>query len=144
MRHTFFLLVFLLVLSCKNSKSREAREPISKSETVESMKTVDSGLDVISTKDFTDFKILDSKNLTKAEIWETINPQMEGFTENDYNRLKPLILEKSITELQENKSAGKFSYEELVKFYLYRIRKFDRENKLSLNAVISINSKVIE
>ena len=144
MRHTFFLLIFLVVFSCKNSKSREAREPISKSETVESMKTVDSGLDAISTKDFTDFKILDSKNLTKAEIWETINPQMEGFTENDYNRLKPLILEKSITELQENKSAGKFSYEELVKFYLYRIRKFDRENKLSLNSVISINSKVIE
>ena len=31
----------------------------------------------------------------------------------------------------------------LTKFYLYRIRKFDRENELSLNSVISINPNVI-
>jgi amidase len=35
------------------------------------------------------------------------------------------------------------SYEQLTKFYLYRIRKFDRENDLSLNSVIALNPNVI-
>lgn len=69
---------------------------------------------------------------------------MEDFTEADYNRLKKWILERDITELQVRRTANKFTYEELVKFYLYRIRKFDRENTLSLNSVIAINPTVIE
>ena len=88
--------------------------------------------------------ILDSKNLTKAQIWERISPQMLSFTEADYNRLKPLVLEQDIMTLQQHISDGKFNYEELTKFYLYRIRKFDRENALSLNSVISLNPNVIE
>ncbi len=144
MRYILFLFVFLVVFSCKDPKSREAREPISKSETVETTAEERSELDAISTKDFTDFKVLDSKNLSKADIWADINPQMENFTEADYNRLKKWILERDITELQVRRTANKFTYEELVKFYLYRIRKFDRENTLSLNSVIAINPTVIE
>ncbi|MAB49546.1 MAG: amidase [Flavobacteriaceae bacterium] len=144
MRYILFLFVFLVVFSCKDPKSREAREPISKSETVETTAEERSELDAISTKDFTDFKVLDSKNLSKAAIWAEINPQMEDFNETDYNRLKKWILERDITELQVRRTANKFTYEELVKFYLYRIRKFDRENTLSLNSVIAINPTVIE
>ena len=144
MRYILFLFVFLVVFSCKDPKSREAREPISKSETVETTTEERSELDAISTKDFTDFKVLDSKNLSKAAIWAEINPQMEDFNETDYNRLKKWILERDITELQVRRTANKFTYEELVKFYLYRIRKFDRENTLSLNSVIAINPTVIE
>lgn len=144
MRYILFLFVFLVFFSCKDPKSREAREPISKSETVETTAEERSELDAISTKDFTNFKVLDSKNLSKADIWAEINPQMEDFTEADYNRLKKWILERDITELQVRRTANKFTYEELVKFYLYRIRKFDRENTLSLNSVIAINPTVIE
>ena len=144
MRYILFLFVFLVFFSCKDPKSREAREPISKSETVETTAEERSELDAISTKDFTNFKVLDSKNLSKADIWAEINPQMEDFTAADYNRLKKWILERDITELQVRRTANKFTYEELVKFYLYRIRKFDRENTLSLNSVIAINPTVIE
>lgn len=144
MRYTLFLFVFLVVFSCKDPKSREAREPISKSETVETTAEERSELDAISTKDFTDFKVLDSKNLSKADIWAEINPQMEDFTEADYNSLKPYVLERDIPTLQKNIAIGDLNYEKLVKFYLYRIRKFDRENKLSLNSVIAINPKIIE
>ena len=146
MRYILSLLVLLSFFSCKDEKAREAREPISKSETVETTKATDddSGLSAISTKDFREFKVLDSKNLTKSEIWAEINPQMEGFTEADYNRLKPYILERDIPTLQKNIAIGDLNYEKLVKFYLYRIRKFDRENPLSLNSVISINPEVIE
>ncbi|MHA7842874.1 MAG: amidase family protein [Winogradskyella sp.] len=143
MRYILFLSIFLFVFSCKDNKSREAREPISESETVETTAEEQSDLDAISTKDFTEFKVLDSKNLTKVDIWSEINPQIEDFTESDYNRLKPLILEQDIPTLQKHITEGKFNYEALTKFYLYRIRKFDRENSLSLNAVISINSNVI-
>lgn len=143
MRYILSLLALLLVFSCKDSKSREAREPISKSET--SVKEKDtSGIEAISNKDFREFKVRDSKNLTKANIWAEINPQMEDFTEADYNSLKPYILERDIPTLQKNIAIGDLNYEKLVKFYLYRIRKFDRENSLSLNSVIAINPKVIE
>ena len=63
-------------------------------------------------------------------IWSRINPQMQDFTKPDYVRLKPLILEQDILTLQKLISEGLFNYEELAKFYLYRIRKFDRENVL--------------
>lgn len=143
MRYILTLLALLLVFSCKDSKSREAREPISKSET--SVKEKDtSGIEAISNKDFREFKVRDSKNLTKANIWAEINPQMEDFTEADYNSLKPYILERDIPTLQKNIAIGDLNYEKLVKFYLYRIRKFDRENSLSLNSVIAINPEVIE
>ncbi|WP_231743035.1 amidase family protein [Winogradskyella endarachnes] len=103
-----------------------------------------SVLSAISTKDFRDFKVLDSKYITKDELWKVLNPQMEDFTEADYNRLKPVILEQTITELQVSRTRNIFTYEELTKFYLFRIRKFDRENPLSLNSVIAVNPNVIE
>lgn len=143
MRYILSLLALLLVFSCKDSKSREAREPISKSETNVKEKDT-SGIEAISNKEFREFKVRDSKNLTKADIWAEINPQMEDFTEADYNSLKPYILERDIPTLQKNIAIGDLNYEKLVKFYLYRIRKFDRENSLSLNSVIAINPEVIE
>ncbi|WP_111684014.1 amidase family protein [Winogradskyella tangerina] len=142
MRLTLFLFLFVFIFSCKDSESREAREPISESETVET-EASENDLSDISTKDFREFKVLDSKNLTKADIWSNINSQMEDFEEGDYNRLKPLILEQDIPTLQKHISEGKFNYEKLTKFYLYRIRKYDRENELSLNSVISINPDAI-
>ena len=145
MRNLLFLLSFIFVFSCKNTNSSDPRTPIENSESAEQPSTEESsGLDTISTKDFREFKVLDSKNLTKAEIWSVISPKMVDFKEADYNRLKPFILEQDIPTLQEYIYEGKFTYEQLTKFYLYRIRKFDRENPLSLNSVIAINPEVIE
>ena len=142
MRYFQFLLVFLFIFSCKNDKSLEAREPVSESKTVETVKSK-ADLSAISTKDFREFKVLDSKVITKAELWDAINPQFNDFNKSDYNRLKPLILEADILTLQQYVADRKLSYESITKFYLYRIREFDRENELSLNSVISINPNVI-
>ncbi|WP_179346049.1 amidase family protein [Winogradskyella ursingii] len=145
MRNYLFILVLLIAFSCKNTNSSDPRTPKDASKTkIDNTEVGDDDLSSISTKDFREFKVLDSKNLTKAEIWETINPQMTDFTDDDYERLKPLIFEQDIETLQNHISKNKFSYEELTKFYLYRIRKFDRENKLSLNSVIAINPNVIK
>ncbi|MEM6517576.1 MAG: amidase family protein [Bacteroidota bacterium] len=98
----------------------------------------------IATKDFREFKVLDSKFIKKSEIWESLNTQMADFSEENYTALKPLILEKDIPFIQNQISQGKLTYEGLTKFYLYRIRKFDRENDLSVNSVIAINPNIID
>ena len=69
--------------------------------------------------------------------------ELKQFSARRYEQLKPLILEKNIPELQDEIGAGKLTYEELALFYLYRIRKFDRENQYSLNSVISLNPDLL-
>ena len=66
------------------------------------------------------------------------------FTETKYSKLKPLIFEKNIPEIQEAVAQGKLTYEELVLFYLTRIKKYDRENELSLNSIIALNPKILD
>ncbi|HEY9220242.1 MAG TPA: amidase family protein [Lutibacter sp.] len=96
-----------------------------------------------SIKDFREFKVLDSKYIDNAALWAPFNADLNGFSEATYTSLKPLIIEQNIPTLQKNIAQGKLTYEKLVLFYLYRIRKFDRENWLSLNAVIALNPNVV-
>lgn len=131
MKLYFTLLTLLIVFSCKNSTESKPVE------------TSTSDTTSVSVKDFREFKVLDSKYITKDDLWESFNEELEDFTEEVYNDLKPLILEQDIPTLQKHIANGGLSYEKLVKFYLYRIRAFDRENSLSLNSVISIHPNVI-
>lgn len=103
----------------------------------------ESDISDISEKEFREFKVLDSKNIENQVVWNAVSKQMEDFTEAEYERLKPYILEKNILELHKSRVQGVFTYEKLVKFYLYRIKKYDRDNNLSLNSIISINPNVI-
>jgi amidase len=148
MRYLLILLVLLFTFSCKNDKKSVTETPTEAAETeidnTDVQETSEDDLEAISTKDFTEFEVLDSKIITKEAIWAPLNAELDGFTEVLYERLAPLILEQDIPTLQNHISEGKFSYEELTKFYLYRIRKYDRENELSLNSVISVNPNVIE
>lgn len=98
---------------------------------------------VYTIKDFREFKVLDSKYIDNDALWAPFNADLNDFSEATYTALKPLILEQNIPTLQKNIAQGKLTYEKLVLFYLYRIRKFDRENKLSLNAVIALNPTVV-
>ncbi|MEO6348211.1 MAG: amidase family protein, partial [Aquaticitalea sp.] len=50
---------------------------------------------------------------------------------------------KDIPTLQKEIQEEKLTYESLTKFYLYRIRKYDRENDLSLNSIITLNPNII-
>ena len=128
MRNTFLLLILTMALSCKESKEQEVQT---------------SDFKAIESKDIADFKVLDSKFITNKEIWEALENELLDFTEAKYNTMKSLVLEKDISTLQQYVAKGKLTYEALVKFYLFRIRKFDRENEMSLNSVISINPKVV-
>jgi amidase len=127
-----YIFALLFIFSCKN----EVKEISKTSEETELPTALDT--------DFREFKVLDSKYLTNTEIWSQLDSQLSDFKEADYNRLKPLVIEQDIPTLQKHIADGRFNYEQLTKFYLYRIRKFDRENDLSLNSVIAVNPNVIE
>lgn len=128
MKFYFLLFSFLIIFSCK--KTTESKPIVAE-------------IDTISVKDFREFKVLDSKYINKDDLWKAFNKDLEDFTEEVYYNLKPLILEQDIPTIQKHIDNGYLSYENLTKFYLYRIRKFDRENSLSLNSVISIHPNVI-
>jgi amidase len=132
-------IILLFFFSCKNSnKTVESELP-----NTQEIQSDSTDLSAIATKDFREFKVLDSKYINNDELWNDFNKDLEDFTESTYNSLKPLILDQDIPSLQKNIQLGKLSYESLTKFYLFRIRKFDRENDLSLNSVIALNSNVI-
>ncbi|TBV27524.1 amidase [Meridianimaribacter sp. CL38] len=132
MRLILSLIALCMILSCKESKSN-----------VETDKKPSTDISDISTKEFREFKVLDSKYINTTELWEVFNSELEDFTEATYNSLKPFVLEQDIPTLHKNVQEGKLTYELLTKFYLYRIRAFDRENELSLNSVIALNPNVI-
>ncbi|WP_046745881.1 amidase family protein [Kordia zhangzhouensis] len=105
--------------------------------------STENNISDISVKEFREFKVLDSKNVDSKYYDNALDIQLQDFSETDHERLKPYILEKNILELHKNRVKGAFTYEELVKFYLYRIKKYDRENNISLNSIISINPNAV-
>ena len=132
MKPFLLCMIMLLMSSCKNSENKK-----------KGLKEPTQDISAMSTTDFREFKVLDSKFIDTSKLWEPFNTDLLDFTEDTYNLLKPLILEQDIPSLQKHIQEGKLSYEQLTKFYLYRIRKFDRENDWSLNSVISLNPNVI-
>jgi len=127
------LLLLIFILGCENSTKKSLENNQEQED-----------LSAVSTKDFREFKVLDSKYIDKSKMWESLENGMSDFSEEKYAATKPLVLEQDIPTLHKQIEDGTLSYENLVKFYLYRIRKFDRNNSLSLNSVIAINPNVIE
>jgi amidase len=69
------------------------------------------------------FKLIQSKVLDKNDIWENVSPQIRNFSEEDYQRIKPLIFEQDIPAIQSHIHSGALTYEALTQWYLYRIVK---------------------
>lgn len=89
------------------------------------------------------YKLINSKVLDKNDIWKPFEEDLTYFSEADYESLKPLILEKDIPTLQAQIERNQLTYEKLTLFYIYRIRKFESDNRQSLNAIISLNPNVL-
>lgn len=138
MRLYAILLLIFFVSACKNPETK--KEIFTDTNTTKKSST---DISAISTKDFREFKVLDSKYISNDKLWSVLNKDLEDFTEAKYNSIKSLVLEQDIPTLQRHMVDRKLTYELLTKFYLYRIRKFDRENELSLNSVIALNPNII-
>jgi amidase len=90
------------------------------------------------------FKLFQSKVLDMNEVFKPFNAALSAFSEEEYQSLKPLIIEQNIPTIQGYVKEGKLSYEKLTLFYLYRIRKFESDSTKSLNAIITLNPNVLE
>ncbi|WBL26680.1 amidase family protein [Zunongwangia sp. HGR-M22] len=136
MKKILFLCMILAIISCgKDKKNSEDTQDIVVSD---STGTSDYQGDVIL-----QFKVLDSKYLEKNVMWSPFEIELYKITEKKYDSLKTIILEKDIAELQNSIAQDSLTYEELTLFYLYRMRKLDRENELALNSVIALNPDVL-
>jgi len=90
------------------------------------------------------FKLFQSKYLDMNEVFKPFEEDLAYFSEEDYNTLKPLIIEQDIPTLQTHIDEGSLTYEKLTLFYLYRIRKFESDSTKSLNAIIALNPNVVK
>ena len=90
------------------------------------------------------FKLFQSKYLDMNDVFAPFQKELSAFTEEEYNRLKPMILERDIPTLQAQIWNEDLSYEKLTLFYLYRIRKFESDSTKSLNSIIALNPNVLE
>lgn len=90
------------------------------------------------------FKLIQSKTLDMNEVFTPFQKELSSFSEENYQELKPFILEQNIPSLQKSVKEGVLSYEKLTLFYLYRIRKFESDSTLSLNSIIALNPNVVK
>jgi amidase len=85
------------------------------------------------------YKLIQSRVLDKNDVFLPLYPEVRKMTAEAYARLKPMILEKSIPEVQAHIQNGDFSYEDLCRFFLYRIYKYELDPATTLNTVIALN-----
>lgn len=85
------------------------------------------------------YKLIQSRVLDKNAVFLPLYPEVQKMTAADYARLEPLILEKSIPEVQAHIQNGDFGYEDLCRFFLYRIYKYELDPETTLNTVIALN-----
>lgn len=89
------------------------------------------------------YKLIQSKVSNRNELLKSISSQLEGFSAKRYEALTPMIYETSINRLQNHVEKGEFTYKELTQWYLYRIALIESNKNMALNAIISINPKVV-
>ncbi|RUA32260.1 MAG: amidase [Bacteroidetes bacterium] len=90
------------------------------------------------------YKLIQSKVSDRNDLWKQIEPQISDFTAEDYERLKPLILEQDMMSMQKAVAEDKLSYKELTQWYLYRIVLFENDSLSTLNNIISINPNAVQ
>ena len=89
------------------------------------------------------FRLIQSKITDKNNIWKNVSQQIINFSEEDYQKLKPLIFEQDIPTIQAHIQKGALTYETLTQWYLYRIAKFENDRDKYLNAIIDINPDAV-
>ncbi len=90
------------------------------------------------------FKTIQSKYLDLNAVFKPFEEALSTFSENDYENFKPFLIEQNIPFIQEQVKNRVLSYERIVLFYLYRIRKFESNPETALNAIISLNPTILE
>lgn len=136
MKHTQIVAVLIVILVYGCKRDSEFFKPYSETSLLETQQK--------HPKARMRFKLFQSKVLDMNEIFKPFNETLAThFSEEAYENLQPLILEQDIPSLQKRVKEGTLSYEKLVLFYLYRIRKFESDSTKSLHAIIHLNPKIV-
>lgn len=136
-RNIILLLAILIVIGCKKKEEK----PVSYFNKYNEVTEIEGQQDHENPR--MKFKLLQSKYLDMNAVFQPFQKDLAAFSEEEYKKLKPFIVEKSIPLIQQAIKDGKLNYEKLTLFYLYRIRKFESDSTKYLNAIISLNSNVI-
>lgn len=89
------------------------------------------------------YKLIQSKISDKNDIWKVVQPQIQYFSEEEYQKLHPLIFEQDIPTLQSHIESGKLTYEKLTQWFLYRIVKYENDSNKTLHTIITINPNAV-
>lgn len=134
----YILLFLLLVFACKPEAPKTLIEPwVPYDESEELAENASHPSPRMQ------FKLIQSPFSDRNKMWADAADQISNFSEGDYQRLKPLILEQDIPTLQSNIESGKLSYETLTQWYIYRIVKYENDRNKSLHNMISINPEAV-
>jgi amidase len=131
---TLISLLLLCLVSCQKAPTYPELKPW---ETYDEKVRVDSSQQNENQR--LRYKRIQSLTLDRDKIMETIKVQLEDFTAEKYEELRPLVYDKSIEALQTSIDEGKLTYKLLTQWYLYRIAITESDKNLSVNAIISIN-----
>jgi len=136
MKNALFLLL-LVTFACKQEPKTTISPWVPYNETEEITKNADNESARLR------YKLIQSRVLDKNDIWKNVADQISDFSEEEYQKLKPLILEQDILSIQNHIQSDRLSYETLTKWYLYRIVKYENNKGKYLNNIIAINPEAV-
>ena len=90
------------------------------------------------------YKHIQSVFSDKNELIKGYEKEINLFLKYKYDKLKPLIIERSIPEIQKFIIDDKLNYYDLSLFYLTRIYLIEFDRNTFLNSIISINKDVLK
>lgn len=138
MKKSFFILFLIAIaFACKQEPQTVISEWIPYDESEELVKNADH--ESVKMR----YELIQSQILDKNDIWKNVSDQIKYFSEEDYQRLKPMILEQNIPTIQSYVRSGELTYETLTQWYLYRIVKYENDNDKMLNAIVAINPDAV-
>ena len=138
MKNQFILLLIAITFSCKPEPKTVIPPWMPYDESEELIKNADH--ESVRMR----FKLIQSQLLDKNKLWDVVGSQISNFSEEDYQRLKPLIFEQDIPTIQSHIQSGNLTYETLTQWYLYRIVKYENDRSTMLNAIVAINANAVE
>ncbi|MFD0993372.1 amidase family protein [Tenacibaculum geojense] len=137
MKNYYLLLILLWFIACT--------QPVKE---LKSFKKYDETSEIALQKEHENarmqFKLIQSKVLDMNEVFMPFQQELSNFAEDEYQKISPFILEKTIPSIQQSIKDGNLSYEKLTLFYLYRIHKFESNSTKYLNAIISLNPSILD
>ena len=90
------------------------------------------------------YKLIQSRVSDKNDIFRPLYAEALSLERGRYRELRDRILGRTIPEIQAQIRNGDLTYEELTRFFLYRIYTYELPHATTLNTILAINPEVLE